>query len=121
MNKLLMSIGIFPWVMLASTPLFFNSDWAFKIPFVTNFITPDPNKVFTGKLTLSKKIILLVLILFAVHQIVTPLRHHFYYDNVAWNEMGHRYSWRMKLRDKVCDAELLLVDPRDGKQYQVDF
>jgi hypothetical protein len=33
-------------------------------------------------------------------QVLFPLRHFYYPGDVVWNEEGHRYSWRMKLRDK---------------------
>ena len=102
MNKFLMNIGIFPWVMLASTTLFFEPDWVYRIPGVTKLVSPAKPTIFTGKISLTKKIVLIIMALFIIHQIATPLRHHFYPGDVAWNEMGHRYSWRMKLRDKVC-------------------
>eukprot|EP00012_Vannella_robusta_P006578 CAMPEP_0206196994 /NCGR_PEP_ID=MMETSP0166-20121206/8772_1 /ASSEMBLY_ACC=CAM_ASM_000260 /TAXON_ID=95228 /ORGANISM="Vannella robusta, Strain DIVA3 518/3/11/1/6" /LENGTH=366 /DNA_ID=CAMNT_0053614561 /DNA_START=143 /DNA_END=1240 /DNA_ORIENTATION=- len=121
MNKFLMNIGIFPWVMLASTTLFFEPDWVFNIPGVSSLIEPAKEVKFKGKLDFKKKFVLLLFCLFALHQILIPLRHHLYYDNVAWNEMGHRYSWRMKLRDKVCEVDMNLVDPSTGLRYQVDY
>ena len=120
-NKFLMNIGIFPWVMLASTTLFFEPDWIFNLPGVAQIISPAKEVPFTGQFGWKRKLILLLFFLFALNQILTPLRHHTYYDNVAWNEMGHRYSWRMKLRDKQCDIAMTAVDPQLGKAFNVDF
>ena len=33
-------------------------------------------------------------------QIAIPMRHWLYAGDVVWNEDGHMYSWRMKLRSK---------------------
>jgi hypothetical protein len=46
-------------------------------------------------------------------QTVVPLRHHLLPGDVAWNEAGHRYSWRMKLRSKSGDVTFV-VTPPDG-------
>jgi len=61
------------------------------------------------------------MILFFAHQILFPLRHHLYPGNVAWNELGHRYSWRMKLRDKICDVKTFVVDHQNNRTYSVDW
>jgi len=117
-----MNIGIFPWVMLASTTLYFEPDWFFNIPGMDKLIERVPVIKFRGnKFSLKQKLVFALLIVFALHQIITPLRHHFYYDDVAWNEMGHRYSWRMKLRDKNCDVNIEIVDPTTNARYAIDY
>ena len=55
-----------------------------------------------------------------VHLLV-PLRHWLYPGDVAWNEAGHRFSWRMKLRDKQVDKlAIVATDPRTGVRHRVD-
>jgi HTTM domain/Vitamin K-dependent gamma-carboxylase, lumenal domain len=54
-----------------------------------------------------KQIVLLALLgAFLAQQVAFPLRHWTYPGDVAWNEYGHRFSWRMKLRDKMCAGEM---------------
>jgi len=53
--------------------------------------------------------------LFFAHQIYLPLRHLTYPGDVAWNEYGHRFSWRMKLRDKQCS---LVMWTENGTIYR---
>lgn len=48
---------------------------------------------------------------FLLVNIVMPLRHYTYPGDVTWHEHGHRFSWRMKLRDKECDGAYILLDP----------
>ena len=41
-----------------------------------------------------------------LQQMLFPLRAYALYPgDVTWTEMGHRYSWRMKLRDKAGFAK----------------
>lgn len=51
--------------------------------------------------TYKTKLMTVALFCVGCQQILYPLRHHLYPGDVTWNELGHRYSWRMKLRDKV--------------------
>jgi len=63
-------------------------------------------------LTVAQIIWLSILVVFVAHQIVVPLRHHLYPGDVAWNEYGHRFSWRMKLRDKTCVGDFKIANPQ---------
>lgn len=53
-------------------------------------------------------------------QILMPLRHWLYPGDVNWTEEGHRYSWRMKLREKQGSLEVTVRDPDTGRQWKVD-
>ncbi len=53
-------------------------------------------------------------------QVTVPLRHHLTSTDVLWAEDGHRFSWRMKLRDK--DGTLALtIREQDGTELAVDL
>ena len=81
----------------------------------------------------NKSIGILVVVgisIWLIVQVTVPLRHWFIPGDVAWNEAGHRFSWRMKLRDKrgsskffvvVNDAPAVIVHPKSHlirKQYR---
>jgi hypothetical protein len=53
-------------------------------------------------------------------QVALPLRHWLYPGEVAWTEEGHRFSWRMKLRDKSGRAEFVLTDPSTGETETIN-
>jgi len=130
-NKIIFNIGIFPYMMIASTPLFFSPSWPrWLLISIKNMIPGLPKSEFKPmklpsyartpprKITLKEKLTLLVVIVFLLHQLITPLRHHILYgDDVAWTEHGHRYSWRMKLRDKDCEASVFMFS--NGTSYQL--
>lgn len=54
-----------------------------------------------------------------VLQALVPLRHYIAPGNVAWNEDGHRFSWRMKLRSKIGRAVFVVQYP-DGSRRRID-
>ncbi len=116
MNAAFFEIGIFPWMMLAANLLFLEPSWPRtllrRVPEVRNWV-PDsfvqvlaaqpfgrPPRVRAGALALVG--------IYLALQLLIPLRHHLYPGDVAWNEEGHRFAWRMKLRDKHGRAEFFV-------------
>jgi hypothetical protein len=63
------------------------------------------------KLTLGEKLLLLLLLSFLLHQALFPMRWMFYPGTTAWNEYGHKFSWRMKLRSKSCHYDFFGYQP----------
>jgi vitamin K-dependent gamma-carboxylase len=109
MNKIIFNIGIFPWVMSCVTTIFFRPDWP-RVVYRTLTLQSNARRVDAGDsvpfnrraaLSLSQKLVLVLLGSFLFWQTATPLRHHFYGGQVEWDEEGHLCSWRMKLRDKA--------------------
>jgi len=109
-NKLLFNIGIFPYLMIASTSLFF-SPWTFRRilfklrrPF-SKFEFPKTisfSQTHIRKITTNEKVIIFFVVIFVAFWVLFPIRHYAYPGYVVWNEQGHVFSWRMKLRDKGC-------------------
>ncbi len=83
--------------MLASLLLFFPG----RKPFAVRSFPPSS----LARVTLG---------IFFFFQLTLPLRHHVFEGNVAWTEEGHKFSWRMKLRDKRAEARFILYDPKSG-------
>jgi len=112
-NALLFKIGIFPWLSLGLTAMFFAPDWPRKFwtylvnsyPSFKSFQGwyyqhfPSSNEIASHNKQLGRKGLTILMLLCLIH-ISLPLRHHFFEGNVAWTEEGHRYSWRMMLRSK---------------------
>jgi hypothetical protein len=61
-----------------------------------------------------------VLHLYAAGQLLIPLRHWLYPGDVAWSEEGHRFAWRMKLRDKDAELAIFASNPATGVTEEVD-
>jgi vitamin K-dependent gamma-carboxylase len=126
-NKLIFNIGIFPWMMIASTTFFLPPDWPRRIwhkifaPRGEAF-APIPTRTFAQtaprSLTTKETVVVLLFVVFITHQVVVPLRLHLYPGIVAWNEYGHQFSWRMKLRTKKCDAVALTFEPHSKSAFR---
>ncbi len=116
-NKTLFGIGIFPWVMIAATTVFFPPDWPRRLlrlpPLPAGAALPAPSAV-------RRRWILGLAGLYAAVQVLVPLRHVLYPGSVHWTEEGHLFSWHMKLRSKRAEAFFLVSDPDSGESWVVD-
>ncbi|MCB9079316.1 MAG: HTTM domain-containing protein [Anaerolineaceae bacterium] len=116
-NKWLFSIGIFPYVMIASTILFVEADWPrrwLRRGWVEIPETPPRN------FAASKAWVVGFVTVYVALQILIPLRHWLYGGNVSWNEEGHRFSWHMKLRGKSADIRIYVTDPITKTTWEFD-
>ena len=118
-NAAIFSIGIFPWMTLCATTLFFAPHWPRRwLELVTGKFQPGPRQ---ERIELPLEKTLLVLFgIFLVYNILMPMRPLIYPGPVAWTEEGHRFSWRMKLRDKEGRVKFRVLDPDTGKSWQVN-
>ena len=118
-NTFVFDIGIFPWLTIAVTLLLFDPDWPRQaISTLNNKGWLLGWRHFARSVTGSKLqkrdssqiAIVTIMCVWLFLQITIPLRHYFYPGNVAWNEAGHQFSWRMKLRDKRGAVLFRVVD-----------
>ena len=135
-NMFVFNIGIFPWMTLFASLLFFDADWPRQFAVwlaQRRWISSDfshwlqriarpkmPMATSSQTTTSSSKqwLILLFLSVWLALQAGVPWRHFFLPGNVAWNEAGHRFSWRMKLRSKSGTA-LFIVETPAGQRLSV--
>lgn len=123
MNSQLFSIGIFPWFMIGATTVFLSPSWPRQVWTALrrrDLAVPELPRQGTARLSLAQRWGFALLALYAVIQLLAPLRHLAYPGNVAWTEEGHRFSWRMKLRDKRGRSELTVVEQATGEVRRVD-
>ncbi len=122
-NVYLFHIGIFPWMMIAVTTIFFAPEWANSLFTKVKKIIPKKSVLATAsspKPFLKSKRLHGFLVLFIILNILIPLRHWAIPGTVHWNEQGHRFSWHMKLRSKAIKLEFLAVDRDTGKKWTID-
>lgn len=94
MTALLFNIGMFPWIMIACTLVFFN--WQIKAQEeneeqLANSIRKRTFPRLAG----------MVLLLFFLAQFILPLRHWLIPGDVNWTEQGGRFAWRVMLAEKT--------------------
>jgi len=139
-NALVFNIGIFPWMTIGATLLLFDPDWprqvlrwlqargrALRFRALARPVAVEEGGergawAGSSRATWIGAAIVASITLWLAVQLVVPWRHLVAPGNVAWNEDGHRFSWRMKLRSKrgqamfvvlKDDGTRLVVDPRD--------
>ena len=116
-NSVVFQIGIFPYLSLAFTVFFFEPETIRKLffrnnpPFLINRVDRPPLRPY----------ILLGWGLFLLIQLLLPLRHHLFRDDVLWTEEGHRMSWRMMLRNRTGQLYYRIVDKNGGATSYVNL
>ncbi|MCF4100361.1 HTTM domain-containing protein [Gillisia sp. M10.2A] len=116
-NSFIFHIGIFPYLSLAFILFFFPSKninkWFLrsKKEFYDKkeVVVPSAHKLISG-----------MLILWLIIQVMLPVRHWFYQDDVLWTEEGHRLSWRMMLRAKSGRTHFKVVEKGTSDTIYID-
>ena len=127
-NHVFFNIGIFPWLTLAGTTLFFAPDWPRRwlswgkraVPGVHTADAKDGGVFGAKHHRLVRQSVVVLLGVWVATQILIPMRHHLYPGDTSWTEQGHRFSWQMKLRDKTTEAQFTVIDPENGQSWAVD-
>jgi hypothetical protein len=125
----LFQIGMFPFIMILSTLIFFSADFHKKIittiSRLGNFLPSNvqgSKSISRQKFQLSKSsnsIIGGILILHFVLQLLLPLRFALYPGNLFWTEQGYRFSWRVMLMEKAGHITFNITDMDTNRQWQV--
>lgn len=116
-NAVVFSIGIFPWMTMAGTLMFFSPDWPMQLLRKLGFKSAE---VALAAPLETRAWVVPALGAFLLFQALFPLRHYLYPGDVAWTEEGHRFAWRMKLRGKSGHVAYYLKDPQTGQKWQVN-
>lgn len=113
-NAFLFQIGIFPWMMIAGSALYFDPSWPRRL------FNLRPMAAVSMQSRHSRGVAA-GLFVYMAFQLLFPLRHFLYPGPVGWTEEGHRFAWHMKLRDKEAEAEFFVTDTLQKKSWTVDL
>jgi hypothetical protein len=115
----LFPIGMFPWIMMVATTLFFSPDWPRRWIQKERPVSPTPTAAAASSLTPWQKIGLVLGTAYFAVQVVVPLRHYLYPGNVLWTEEGMRFSWKVMLVEKTGHVDFHVRDPVTGRFWIV--
>ena len=118
-------IGMFPYIMIFSCIIFFDSGLHKKIlDFIRSIfrlkITNDEKFNSDPKTYLRNRLIIPILSLFFFIQIILPLRSTLYPGELFWTEQGYRFSWRVMLIEKAGYTTFKVVDNSSNKFQVID-
>lgn len=126
LTRLLFPIGMFPYIMILSTLIFFSPQWhQSKLNWVKNFFEKgETNGNEYSEKTYHpryKNVLAVGITLFFVLQLLLPWRYTLYDGNLFWTEQGYRFSWRVMLMEKAGHATFYVKNPETNKEAQIDI
>ena len=118
-------IGMFPYIMIFSCIIFFDSGLHKKIlDFIRSIlrleIKNDEKFNSDSKSYKVNMFIIPIISIFFIFQIILPLRSVFYPGELFWNEQGYRFSWRVMLIEKTGYTTFKVVDNSSNKFQLID-
>ena len=114
------AIGMFPFIMILSTLIFFSASFHEKI---IDFLSG----IFRLKEQASSQPVVVklsgvgkaFLVLYVTWQLLMPWRYLLYPGPLFWTEEGYRFSWRVMLMEKAGYVSFHVKDPETGRSGQV--
>jgi hypothetical protein len=123
MTAIMFPIGVFPYVMIASTLIFFNDNFHKKtIGFISKYSLLKRREFFDDKTNYQNKtnsILKVFLIGFFTLQIFLPLRFILYPGKLFWTEQGYRFSWRVMLIEKAGYSQFYIHEPKMDRKMLI--
>lgn len=126
-NAYVFPIGVFPWMTMAITLIFFAPKWPEQLLrwisaraghlILLPSIAPAPAPV--AQFAVNRSLTVFVCVWLAV-QVLLPLRSVLYASDVRWSGEGHYFSWRMRIYDRQSYGYFEVVDPATGKRGRVN-
>ncbi|HXB96356.1 MAG TPA: HTTM domain-containing protein [Puia sp.] len=132
LTGLLFKIGMFPYIMIAVTVIFFSEKFhrrLLRVPKDELFdaaeeprstgSTPRTTGADPHTTVPSPRWAAPILILFIITQLILPFRYLVYPGKLFWTEEGYRFSWRVMLMAKGGTAFFYVRDARTGRRWEV--
>ena len=119
---LLFPIGMFPYIMIVSSLIFFSSKTHKKIldfilkPFIDKIKSIREMKIINIQ---KERISLIVVSVFFIIQFLFPFRYSLYPGELFWNEQGYRFSWRVMLMEKKGYTTFKVVNKENDNSFYI--
>jgi len=104
----LFNLGMFPWIMMASSLIFLPPSWPRRRPVPLE----APAPVRAPRMTW-------VLAGYFAIQLVVPLRHFAYPGDVCWTEQGFRLAWHVMVMEKTGSVDFRVREPATNRTWIV--
>ena len=124
-TAILFPIGMFPYIMIVGSLIFFEPEThnkiIKKIDGTLKFIGFRPKKTELLRVkSIKNSIVLSIVTVFFVIQLCFPFRYFLYPGELFWNEQGYRFSWRVMLIEKKGITNLKVLNKENGKSFMVN-
>lgn len=127
MTSVLFNIGMFPWIMLVATLIFFPPGWArgvigkwmkllLAMPQQKESVKDASGQPLASSL---KAWSFVMLAAYVAIQVILPLRSYLHPQQGAWDGQGFNFSWRVMLVEKTGYVEFYAFDPATHKRERL--
>lgn len=117
------AIGMFPYVMIANSLIFFSSEFHQKLqsllPFYNNRLKNSVPKSLPYQFHLTP-LMKAALYAYIAFQLIFPFRYLLYPGHLFWNEEGFRFSWRVMLMEKSGAAYFTIKDKKTNQSFEIN-
>ncbi|QHT71844.1 HTTM domain-containing protein [Rhodocytophaga rosea] len=117
-------IGLFPYVMMICSLVFFSSAFHQKLLQFFSFSRKTQEQAPSSSTYLNNirrnQVLLTGIGVYFLFQILIPFRHVLYPGHLFWHEEGFRFSWRVMLMEKSGNAFFYIKEPSTGRTYEVN-
>ncbi|WP_276499587.1 HTTM domain-containing protein [Pontibacter litorisediminis] len=121
LTAVLFQIGMFPYIMIVSTLIFFSEGFHERVLNGLRSIAKVRKPAFPKFAEVSAQPLLLrLLAVYFVLQVLVPWRFILYPGPLFWTEQGYRFSWRVMLMEKTGTAFFYVRDPETGHEIEIN-
>lgn len=122
-TSFLFNIGMFPYIMIALTSIFFSESFHVSLirklkALMGHASAEEAETVYVPSRKL-KTTVLSLMVLHLVFQLCIPFRFLLYPGNLYWTEQGYRFSWRVMLMEKAGTTFFYVRDKATGKETEI--
>jgi hypothetical protein len=115
MTAMLFPIGMFPYIMIMATLVFFSGDDYLAVLKAIGLQA----ETYRQKSSATSRTLIIFLLLFFTYQLLMPLRHYLYNGDTNWTMEGYDFAWRVMLNEKTGFVIFTLRNPDTGDSWQV--
>jgi len=120
-TALFFNIGMFPYIMMTITIIFFRPQFHEKVLDALKRIVSYKNVISSLQpVFAARKWIVSFFFIYFIVQFALPFRYLLYDGKLFWTEQGYRFSWRVMLMEKAGTAFFFVRDARSGREVEVD-
>ena len=125
LTRILFPIGVFPYIMIISTLIFFDANFHSKIlqliseRLKINFSYFENKKELEKKNDIFYKLKMSIISIFILFQLLFPFRYLLYKNELFWTEEGFRFSWRVMIMEKAGYTQFTVKDELNKKEIRV--
>lgn len=113
------NIGMFPYIMMTITIVFFSEQFHEKIVNTLKKLTRYTSQAISSNHIIKPSFVYVFVIYFII-QFILPFRYAFYDGNLFWTEQGYRFSWRVMLMEKAGTAFFYVKDKASNREIEID-